>query len=157
MSTDGLEKSEEKAASTQNEETGSDSSAKKKSYSARSASSAEGDSADRDSYDDSQMMEDDSDPESYGSDYHSDYDSDARRRRKQRGLGEAVVCRPLEVVVRDDRVEQAIRQLKNRMAREGVLRELKNRRHYFKPSELKRIKSREAARRRRKQVRQKIA
>ncbi|MCP4602551.1 MAG: 30S ribosomal protein S21 [Proteobacteria bacterium] len=72
-------------------------------------------------------------------------------------MGDAVFCRPLEVVVRDDRVEQAIRQLKNRMAREGVLRELKNRRHYFKPSELKRIKSREAARRRRKQARQKSA
>ncbi len=77
------------------------------------------------------------------------------RKRKRRTMGEAVICRPLEVVVRDDRVEQAIRQLKNRMAREGVLRELKNRRHYFKPSELKRIKSREAARRRRKQARQK--
>ena len=76
-------------------------------------------------------------------------------KRRKRGVGDAVVCRPLEVVVRDDRVEQAIRQLKNRMAREGVLRELKNRRHYFKPSELKRIKSREAARRRRKQARQK--
>jgi small subunit ribosomal protein S21 len=81
-------------------------------------------------------------------------DSDRKKRRRQH-LGEAVICRPLEVVVRDDRVEQAIRQLKNRMAREGVLRELKNRRHYFKPSELKRIKSREAARRRRKQARQK--
>ena len=80
---------------------------------------------------------------------------DKKRRRKPRSVGEAVFCRPLEVVVRDDRVEQAIRQLKNRMAREGVLRELKNRRHYFKPSELKRIKSREAARRRRKQARQK--
>ncbi|MFO8074189.1 MAG: 30S ribosomal protein S21 [Polyangia bacterium] len=65
-----------------------------------------------------------------------------------------MVCRPLEVNVRDDRVEQAVRQLKNRLAREGVLRELKNRRHYFKPSELKRIKRREAARRRRKQARQ---
>jgi small subunit ribosomal protein S21 len=82
----------------------------------------------------------------------SDYDKSKRRKR---GAGDAVVCRPLEVVVRDDRVEQAIRQLKNRMAREGVLRELKNRRHYFKPSELKRIKSREAARRRRKTARQK--
>ena len=82
----------------------------------------------------------------------SDYDKNKRRKR---GVGDAVLCRPLEVVVRDDRVEQAIRQLKNRMAREGVLRELKNRRHYFKPSELKRIKSREAARRRRKQARQK--
>jgi small subunit ribosomal protein S21 len=88
-------------------------------------------------------------------DYRSGNDSDRRRRPKSQGVGDAVFCRPLEVVVRDDRVEQAIRQLKNRMAREGVLRELKNRRHYFKPSELKRIKSREAARRRRKQARQK--
>jgi small subunit ribosomal protein S21 len=85
----------------------------------------------------------------------SDSEQDRRPRRRERGTGDAVFCRPLEVVVRDDRVEQAIRQLKNRMAREGVLRELKNRRHYFKPSELKRIKSREAARRRRKQARQK--
>ena len=68
-----------------------------------------------------------------------------------------MLCRPLEVVVRDDRVERAIRQLKNRLAREGVLRELKNRRHYFKPSELKRIKRREAERRRRKQARQRNA
>ena len=81
-------------------------------------------------------------------------DGERRARRKAEGFGEAVQCRPLEVIVKDDRVEQAIRQLKNRLAREGVLRELKNRRHYFKPSELKRIKSREAARRRRKQARQ---
>ena len=82
-------------------------------------------------------------------------DAERRRaRRRQETYGEAVICRPLEVVVKDDRVEQAIRQLKNRLAREGVLRELKNRRHYFKPSELKRIKRREAARRRRKQARQ---
>jgi small subunit ribosomal protein S21 len=81
-------------------------------------------------------------------------DGERRGRRKAEGFGETVQCRPLEVIVKDDRVEQAIRQLKNRLAREGVLRELKNRRHYFKPSELKRIKSREAARRRRKQARQ---
>ena len=85
----------------------------------------------------------------------SQQDMEPEKKKRRRGIGEAVLCRPLEVVVRDDRVEQAIRQLKNRMAREGVLRELKNRRHYFKPSELKRIKSREAARRRRKQARQK--
>ncbi len=91
--------------------------------------------------------------ETSADDIRQEFDTDRKRRR--RGIGEAVICRPLEVVVRDDRVEQAIRQLKNRMAREGVLRELKNRRHYFKPSELKRIKSREAARRRRKQARQK--
>ena len=81
-------------------------------------------------------------------------DGERRPRRRSEGFGETVQCRPLEVIVKDDRVEQAIRQLKNRLAREGVLRELKNRRHYFKPSELKRIKSREAARRRRKQARQ---
>jgi small subunit ribosomal protein S21 len=81
-------------------------------------------------------------------------DGERRTRRRADGFGETVQCRPLEVIVKDDRVEQAIRQLKNRLAREGVLRELKNRRHYFKPSELKRIKSREAARRRRKQARQ---
>ena len=82
-------------------------------------------------------------------------DGDRRRpRRRSESSGDAVLCRPLEVIVKDDRVDQAIRQLKNRLAREGVLRELKNRRHYFKPSELKRIKRREAARRRRKQARQ---
>jgi len=85
---------------------------------------------------------------------HEDRDGERRPRRRSEGFGETVQCRPLEVIVKDDRVEQAIRQLKNRLAREGVLRELKNRRHYFKPSELKRIKSREAARRRRKQARQ---
>ena len=90
-----------------------------------------------------------------GSRGRDDRGDDRRRsRRRSDGMGEAVLCRPLEVLVKDDRVEQAIRQLKNRLAREGVLRELKNRRHYFKPSELKRIKRREAARRRRKQARQ---
>lgn len=88
---------------------------------------------------------------------YSDRDDDRPPRRKSDSFGEAVLCRPLEVVVRDDRVERAIRQLKNRLAREGVLRELKNRRHYFKPSELKRIKRREAERRRRKQARQRNA
>ena len=102
---------------------------------------------------DSDMMDDmdgnENDP------FEAHHEPEFEKKKKRRALGEAVICRPLEVVVRDDRVEQAIRQLKNRMAREGVLRELKNRRHYFKPSELKRIKSREAARRRRKQARQK--
>lgn len=124
----------------------------------RSARKAE--ASDDQADDDSNMMDDESDTDSEMEDYDKEdsinYDSDRRKRRKARALGDAVFCRPLEVVVRDDRVEQAIRQLKNRMAREGVLRELKNRRHYFKPSELKRIKSREAARRRRKQIRQKI-
>ena len=84
---------------------------------------------------------------------NTDQDPEIEEKKRRREIGEAVFCRPLEVVVRDGRVEQAIRQLKNRMARGGVLRELKSRRHYFKPSELKRIKRREADRRRRKQAR----
>ena len=49
---------------------------------------------------------------------NSDLDeSDAPvRKRRRPTLGDAIVCRPVEVQVRDDRVEQAIRQLKNRMA-----------------------------------------
>jgi small subunit ribosomal protein S21 len=90
-----------------------------------------------------------------GGRYNDDeYGADERPRIRRDTTGEAVLCRPLEVQVRDNKVEQAIRQLKNRLAREGILRELKNRRHYLKPSEVKRIKRREAARRRRKQVRQ---
>jgi small subunit ribosomal protein S21 len=114
------------------------------------------DQADDDSHMLDRESDNDSDMDDYDREDRREYDSDKKKHRKGRALGDAVFCRPLEVIVRDDRVEQAIRQLKNRMAREGVLRELKNRRHYFKPSELKRIKSREAARRRRKQIRQKI-
>ncbi|MBW1832015.1 MAG: 30S ribosomal protein S21, partial [Deltaproteobacteria bacterium] len=46
------------------------------------------------------------------------------------------------------------KHLKRKMATEGILRELKRRRHYMKPSIKKRKKSAEAARRRRKRVRQ---
>ena len=104
---------------------------------------------------DAKKMDHDLDGDFEHDDDERDY-RDERRKPKRNTVGEAVLCRPLEVTVRDNRVEQAIRQLKNRLAREGILRELKNRRHYFKPSELKRIKRREAARRRRKQTRQRI-
>ena len=46
--------------------------------------------------------------------------------------GEAVVCKPLEVTVGDKGIERAIKNLKRKMAAEGVLRELKRRRHYMK-------------------------
>ncbi len=68
-------------------------------------------------------------------------------------VGEAVACRPLEVVVGDRGIERAIKHLKRKMASEGILRELKRRRHYMKPSIKKRKKQAEAARRRRKRVR----
>jgi small subunit ribosomal protein S21 len=66
---------------------------------------------------------------------------------------EAVQCRPLEVVVSDRGIERAIKTLKRKLASEGVLRELKVRRHYLKPSVKRRKKQAEAARRRRKRSR----
>ena len=63
---------------------------------------------------------------------------------------EAVQCKPLEVQVGDKGIERAIKHLKRKMAAEGILRELKRRRHYMKPSVKRRKKMSEAARRRRK-------
>lgn len=67
---------------------------------------------------------------------------------------EAVESRPLEIAVGERGLDRAIKHLKRKMATEGILRELKRRRHYMKPSVKKRKKSAEAARRRRKRVRQ---
>ena len=61
--------------------------------------------------------------------------------------------KPIEVWVDGDNIERAIRMLKRKMADEGVLRELKKRRYYEKPSEAKKRKQREAERRRRKALR----
>lgn len=66
---------------------------------------------------------------------------------------ESIQCRPLEVSVGDKGVERAIKHLKRKLAGEGILRELKRRRHYMKPSVKKRKKMAEAARRRRKRDR----
>lgn len=66
---------------------------------------------------------------------------------------EAVTCKPLEVQVGDKGIERAIKHLKRKMAAEGILRELKRRRHYMKPSVKRRKKMSEAARRRRKRLR----
>jgi len=41
----------------------------------------------------------------------------------------------LQVIVRDNNIDQALRVLKKKMQREGLFRELKNRRAYEKPSE----------------------
>jgi small subunit ribosomal protein S21 len=70
---------------------------------------------------------------------------------------EAIQCKPLEVVVGDRGIERAIKHLKRKMASEGILRELKRRRHYMKPSVKKRKKQSEAARRRRKRQRADLA
>jgi small subunit ribosomal protein S21 len=66
---------------------------------------------------------------------------------------ESVQCKPLQVIVDGKGVERAIKHLKRKLAAEGLLRELKKRRHYMKPSIKKRKKIAEAARRRRKRER----
>jgi small subunit ribosomal protein S21 len=43
----------------------------------------------------------------------------------------------LQVLVRDNNVDQALRVLKRKMQREGVFREMKRRKAYEKPSERK--------------------
>ena len=58
-----------------------------------------------------------------------------------------------DVRVDRDNVSRAISQLKRLMAREAVLKELKNRRFYEKPSIKDKRKRREAERRRRKDAR----
>ena len=62
--------------------------------------------------------------------------------------------RPLEVEVRDS-LEKAMKVLKQRMSKEGILQELKRRRFYEKPSVKRKRKIREAAKRRRKERRRK--
>ena len=69
-------------------------------------------------------------------------------------VGEAIQCKPLEVSVGDKGVDRAVKHLKRKMAAEGILRELKRRRHYMKPSVKRRKKEAEAARRRRKRIKQ---
>jgi len=59
----------------------------------------------------------------------------------------------LEVTVRDNNVDQALKALKKKMQREGTFREMKRRRHYEKPSERRQRKKAEAIRRSRKLAR----
>jgi small subunit ribosomal protein S21 len=61
----------------------------------------------------------------------------------------------LQVLVRDNNVDQALRVLKKKMQREGVFREMKQRRSYEKPSERKNREQAEAIRRARKLARKK--
>ncbi len=56
----------------------------------------------------------------------------------------------VEVNVRDNNVDQALRALKKKMQREGIFREMKMRRHFEKPSERRVRELAEAQRRFRK-------
>jgi small subunit ribosomal protein S21 len=59
----------------------------------------------------------------------------------------------VQVLVRDNNVDQALRVLKKKMQREGVFREMKQRRAYEKPSERRVREKAEAVRRARKAAR----
>jgi len=59
----------------------------------------------------------------------------------------------VQVLVRDNNVDQALKALKKKMQREGIFREMKLRGHYEKPSEKKAREKAEAIRRTRKLAR----
>ena len=59
--------------------------------------------------------------------------------------------RPLEVEVRDN-LEKAMKILKQKMSKEGILQEVKRRRFYEKPSVKRKRKIREARKRRRREM-----
>ena len=62
----------------------------------------------------------------------------------------------MQVLVRDNNVDQALKALKKKMQREGIFREMKLRGHYEKPSEKKKREKAEAIRRARKLARKKM-
>ncbi len=62
----------------------------------------------------------------------------------------------MQVLVRDNNVDQALKALKKKLQREGVFREMKLRNHFEKPSEKKAREKAEAIRRARKLARKKL-
>ena len=70
------------------------------------------------------------------------------RLRRQKRIGYR-----LQVIVRDNNVDQALKALKKKMQREGIFREMKRRSAYEKPSEKRVREKAEGVRRARKQAR----
>jgi small subunit ribosomal protein S21 len=62
----------------------------------------------------------------------------------------------VQVLVRDNNVDQALKALKKKMQREGIFRDMKHRAHYEKPSEKKAREKAEAVRRARKLARKRL-
>ena len=62
----------------------------------------------------------------------------------------------MQVSVRDNNVDQALRVLKKKLQREGVFREMRLKEHFEKPSEKKARSKAEAVRRARKLARKKL-
>ncbi len=59
----------------------------------------------------------------------------------------------MKVIVRDNQIERAIKDLKRKLTKEGFFSEMKERRFYDKPSIQKKKKQAKAAKRRRKRMR----
>ncbi|HFD17055.1 MAG TPA: 30S ribosomal protein S21 [Rhodospirillales bacterium] len=62
----------------------------------------------------------------------------------------------MEVTVRDNNIDQALRALKKKMQREGLYREMRMRRFYEKPSERRARERAEAIRRYRKLMKKRM-
>ena len=62
----------------------------------------------------------------------------------------------MQVIVRDNNVDQALKALKKKMQREGIFREMKLRRHFEKPSQRRKRERAEAKRRYRKLLRKRL-
>jgi small subunit ribosomal protein S21 len=79
---------------------------------------------------------------------------DGFRKATQLTRSKRIDC--VQVLVRDNNVDQALKALKKKMQREGIFREMKLRGHYEKPSEKKARERAEAIRRARKLARKKL-
>lgn len=62
----------------------------------------------------------------------------------------------MQIVVRDNNIDQALKALKKKLQREGLFREMKLRDHFEKPSERRAREKAEAVRRARKLQRKKL-
>ncbi len=72
------------------------------------------------------------------------------RERASEGDGKRDV--DMKVIVQDNQIEKAIRDLKKKLTKEGFFSEIKERRFYDKPSVQKKKKQAKAAKRRRKRM-----
>tara|TARA_B100001059_G_scaffold125107_1_gene125111 strand:- start:106 stop:312 length:207 start_codon:yes stop_codon:yes gene_type:complete len=61
-----------------------------------------------------------------------------------------------EVIVRNNNVEKAMRVLKKKLLRDGLIKEIKERQYYSKPSEVKREAKKQSIRRIKKEQKLKI-
>ena len=92
-------------------------------------------------------------PASGGLDYCPFAATPKRKAERERVTGE----RPLvQIFVRDNNVDQALKALKKKMQREGIFREMKLRGAYEKPSEKRARERAEAVRRYRKLQRKRL-